>query len=120
MMERKAAGAVREGEGGVRYTEHVLGDGPRLPRHACRLGLKGAKEIYGVADRLGQASSGTWAQARFKGLAAQVTPSDMRCRRRDLITYLRVSTNKRLVIALPHQLGGKLHRSAMQLAVARS
>jgi DNA ligase D-like protein (predicted ligase) len=27
---------------GVRYSEHVLGDGPRFRRHACQLGVEGA------------------------------------------------------------------------------
>jgi ATP-dependent DNA ligase len=35
--------------GGLRYSEHVAGDGPRFRQHACQLGLEGA--ISKRADR---------------------------------------------------------------------
>jgi bifunctional non-homologous end joining protein LigD len=35
---------------GLRYSEHVAGDGPRFRQHACKLGLEGA--ISKLADRL--------------------------------------------------------------------
>ena len=42
LIERKAALAAIIGAAGiVRYSEHFEEDGPRLLRHACRLGLEG-------------------------------------------------------------------------------
>ena len=32
----------KEEIGGLRYTDHVVGDGPRFREHACKLGLEGA------------------------------------------------------------------------------
>jgi hypothetical protein len=51
LVERKEnlARLFQKEIGGLRYSEHVEGDGPRFREHACKLGLEGA--ISKLADR---------------------------------------------------------------------
>lgn len=38
---RRLARALSRGRGGLRFSEHMEGDGPTIFAHACRLGLEG-------------------------------------------------------------------------------
>jgi bifunctional non-homologous end joining protein LigD len=51
---------------GLRYSEHVAGDGPRFREHACKLGLEGA--ISKLADRpYARGDGGIWAWSKRNG-----------------------------------------------------
>jgi DNA ligase D-like protein (predicted ligase) len=54
---------LRKEIGGLRYTDHVVGDGPRFRQHACKLGLEGAiskraDQPYAPGDR------GIWVKSK--------------------------------------------------------
>jgi ATP-dependent DNA ligase len=49
--------------GGLRYSEHVAGEGPRFRQHACKLGLEGA--ISKLADRpYAPGDRGIWVKSK--------------------------------------------------------
>ena len=65
LTERKARlkRLFRKEIDGLRYTEHVIGDGPRFREHACKLGLEGAiskraDQPYAPGDR------GIWVKSK--------------------------------------------------------
>jgi ATP-dependent DNA ligase len=61
--KRKLERLFKKEIGGLRYSEHVAGDGPRLRLHACKLGLEGASSKladgpYAPGDR------GVWLKSK--------------------------------------------------------
>ena len=59
---------------GLRYSEHVAGDGPRFRQHACQLGLEGAtskrpERPYAPGDR------GIWVKSKCQILSSVNTQS---------------------------------------------
>jgi bifunctional non-homologous end joining protein LigD len=65
LTERKARlkRLLRKESDGLRYTDHVVGDGPRFREHACKLGLEGAiskraDQTYAPGDR------GIWVKSK--------------------------------------------------------
>jgi bifunctional non-homologous end joining protein LigD len=65
LIERKEklARVFKKEIGGLRYSEHVAGDGPRFREHACKLGLEGA--ISKLADRpYAPGDRGIWVKSK--------------------------------------------------------
>ena len=65
LIERKekVARLFKKEIGGLRYSEHVGGDGPRIRQHACKLGLDGA--ISKLADRpCAPGDRGIWVKSK--------------------------------------------------------
>jgi ATP-dependent DNA ligase len=61
--KRKLERLFKKEIGGLRYSEHVVGDGPRFRQHACRLGLEGA--ISKLADRpYAPGDRGIWVKSK--------------------------------------------------------
>lgn len=65
LRERKAAlkTVLPEGDGAIRFSEHLEDDGPAMKRHACRLGLEGI--VSKRADRpYGSGRGGDWLKVK--------------------------------------------------------
>src|SRR5918993_3122873 len=61
--KRKLERLFKKEIGGLRYSEHVAGDGPRFRQHACKLGLGGA--ISKLADRpYAPGDRGIWVKSK--------------------------------------------------------
>jgi hypothetical protein len=89
---------------GLRYSDHVAGDGPRFHQHACKLGLEGAvskraNQPYAPADRrLPDVARACLAAlgSQLRALKAQILEFD-RC----IIAWHRSNSTSRQLVAPP-------------------